>query len=108
VDELANLSPDKIEAMLDRLEAEKIRRLSELKGDAYAAAVKKLEWMSWLGMPGINVVPTASPPAKPDCAVASNAGRTDRGPSPPPSAKVVSLSEARARRANTDLGEAYR
>jgi len=107
VDELAKLSPDKIEAMLDQLEAEKLRRLTELRGDAYVAAVKKLEWMSWLGMPGINVV-TASPPVKPDCAVASNAGRTDRGPSPPPSANVVSLSEARARRANTDLGEAYR
>jgi hypothetical protein len=107
VDELANLLPDKIEAMLDRLEAEKFRRLSELKGEAYVAAVKKLEWMSWLGMEGINVVPTASPPAKPDCAVASNAGRTDRGTSPPPSAKVISLSEARAQRANTDLGGAY-
>jgi hypothetical protein len=104
VDELANLSPDKIEAALARLEAEKYRRLSELTGDAYVAAVKKIEWLAWmrdLNIPAVSKsdVPHNPPsPSKPDRAVSRL----------PPSAKVVSLSEARAQRANTDLGEAYR
>jgi hypothetical protein len=104
VDELANLSPDKIEAMLDRLEAEKLRRLTELRGDAYVAAVKKLEWLAW--MRDIDFPTVTYLDALYDAPSSTKPGRAVS--KLPPSAKVVSLSEARARRANTDLGEAYR
>ena len=104
MDELANLSPEKIDKILGRLEAEKIRRLSELAGrpDAYIAPVKKIEWLAWMRDMDFPAVLKSDvlydPPSKPDRVVSKL----------PPSAKVVSLSEARARRGNTDLGEAYR
>ena len=112
MDELANLSPDKIEAMLDRLEAEKIRRLPELldaiargsvSPEAYFEAIKKIEWFAWIR--DLDIQPMTK----------TDRTSIERSPSSkptrsklPPSAKIVSLSEARARRANTDLGEAYR